>query len=264
MHFAGLKAVGESFEKPFEYYMNNVQGTLSLLQVMNDFGVFNIIFSSSCTIYGPGLYLPLDELHPTGHCNSPYGRTKYFIEQILADICAVDKHWNAVLLRYFNPVGAHPSGLIGEDPLGVPNNLMPFIAQVAIGRREKLHIFGNDYDTPDGTCVRDYIHVVDLARGHVAALKAIAADCNFKTYNIGTGIGCSVLEMVKAFEAASGRKVPYEVVSRRRGDVEAMYGDASLAEREIHWKAEKGLKEMCEDTWRWQSQNPAGFLKTEK
>jgi len=263
MHFAGYKAVGESYEKPFEYYMNNLQGTLSLLQVMKEFGVYNIVFSSSCTVYGAQQFLPADESHPTGNCNCPYGRTKYFIEQILYDICNTDKHWNAVLLRYFNPVGAHPSGLIGEDPLGVPNNLMPFISQVAVGRREKLRVFGNDYDTPDGTCVRDYIHVVDLACGHVAALKQIAADCNIKAYNLGTGVGYSVLEVLKAFEAASGKEIPYEIVSRRRGDVATIYGKPALAEKELEWKATRGLKEMCEDTWKWQSLNPAGYLTSE-
>lgn len=260
MHFAGLKAVGESYDKPFDYYMNNVQGTLFLLQVMNEFNVFNIVFSSSCTVYGPSRFLPLDETHPTGTCNSPYGRTKYFIEQILIDLCATDKRWNAVLLRYFNPVGAHPSGLIGEDPLGVPNNLMPFIAQVAVGRRDKLRVFGDDYDTPDGTCVRDYIHVVDLARGHVAALKAFSDECNLKAYNLGAGVGYSVMEMIRTFEEASGRKIPFEVVSRRRGDVATLYGDASLALKELHWKAEKTLKDMCDDTWRFQSLNPKGLV----
>jgi len=259
MHFAGLKAVGESCQKPLKYYKNNIEGTVSLLEVMKEFNVHNIIFSSSATVYGNPQRLPLDEVHPVGACTNAYGRTKYFIEEIIRDLCAAETTWNAVLLRYFNPVGAHKSGLIGEDPQGPPNNLMPYVAQVAIGRRPVLTVYGNDYDTPDGTGVRDYIHVVDLALGHVAALKAIAANCHCKAYNLGTGNGYSVLDMVKAFEAASGKKVTYEISARRPGDVATVYADATLAEKELGWKAYMGLEEMCEDLWRWQSINPNGF-----
>jgi UDP-glucose 4-epimerase len=259
MHFAGLKAVGESCTKPLLYYQNNISCTISLLEVMSEFGVHNIVFSSSATVYGCPQFLPLTEAHPAGDCTNPYGKTKYFIEQILTDISVAQPSWNVVLLRYFNPVGAHKSGRIGEDPQGPPNNLMPYVAQVAVGRRPVLSVYGNDYETPDGTGVRDYIHVVDLALGHVAALTALEAGCRCKIYNLGTGVGYSVLDMVKAFEAASGKKVTYEIVGRRTGDVGSVYADPSLALKELGWKAEKGLQEMCEDLWRWQSMNPTGF-----
>lgn len=261
MHFAGLKAVGESCEKPLLYYKNNVGGTCNLLEVMKEFGVYNIIFSSSATVYGSPSYLPIDEKHPAGGCTNAYGKTKYFIEEILKDICVAEKQWNVVLLRYFNPVGAHVSGKIGEDPQGIPNNLMPFIAQVAVGRRAELQVFGNDYDTPDGTGVRDYIHVVDLVQGHVAALKKIEEGCGCKVYNLGTGQGYSVIEMAKAFEKASGTPIPYKIAPRRAGDIASCYADASLAEKELGWKAKLDLSKMCEDIWRWQSQNPKGFNK---
>lgn len=259
MHFAGLKAVGESCQKPLLYYKNNIEGTISLLEVMKEFGVHNIVFSSSATVYGHPQFVPADETHPVGACTNAYGRTKYFIEQILTDLCSASQEWNVVLLRYFNPVGAHKSGRIGEDPQGPPNNLMPYVAQVAIGRREFLSIYGNDYDTPDGTGVRDYIHVVDLALGHVASLKKLEENCGCKVYNLGTGCGYSVLDMVKAFEKASGKKVPYKFVGRRSGDVATLYANSDLALKELGWKAEKKLDEMCEDLWRWQSMNPVGF-----
>jgi UDP-glucose 4-epimerase len=259
MHFAGLKAVGESCSEPLAYYKNNIGCTMSLLEVMFEFGVHDFVFSSSATVYGSPQFLPLTEAHPAGDCTNPYGRTKYFIEQILTDICTAQSTWNVVLLRYFNPVGAHKSGRIGEDPQGPPNNLMPYVAQVAIGRRQVLNIYGSDYDTPDGTGVRDYIHVVDLALGHVAALQALKTKCRCKIYNLGTGVGYSVLDMVKAFENASGKKVPYEIVGRRSGDVATVYADPTLAAKELCWNAEKGLQEMCEDLWRWQSNNPTGF-----
>lgn len=263
MHFAGLKAVGESCEKPLSYYRNNIDGTVSLLEVMLEFGVYNIVFSSSATVYGIPQHLPVNEEHPAGACTNPYGRTKFFIEQIILDLCDSDERWNGILLRYFNPVGAHKSGRIGEDPQGPPNNLMPYVAQVAVGRRPHLNVYGNDYDTADGTGVRDYIHVVDLALGHVAALKMLLKEnCHCKVYNLGTGVGYSVFEMIKAFEAASSRKVPYEVVGRRQGDIDTLYADPALALRELNWKANKGLKEMCEDLWRWQSLNPTGFGDT--
>ncbi|XP_041360060.1 UDP-glucose 4-epimerase-like [Gigantopelta aegis] len=262
IHFAGLKAVGESCQHPLLYYKNNVEGTVSLLEVMSEYGVCNIIFSSSATVYGLPQYLPIDEKHPVGGCTNPYGKTKLFIEEILLDVDKTSKEWNVVLLRYFNPAGAHESGLIGEDPQGTPNNLMPFVSQVAIGRLNELQVYGSDYDTPDGTGVRDYIHVVDLAQGHVAALKKLEENCRFKIYNLGTGQGYSVLDMVKAFEEASGKKVPYKMVDRRPGDVASCYADPSLAKKELGWTAKKGLKEMCEDLWRWQMMNPKGFKTT--
>lgn len=261
MHFAGLKAVGESCEKPLLYYKNNVGGTTTLLEVMQEYGVYNMIFSSSATVYGDPKKLPIDENHPTGGCTNPYGKTKYFIEEILKDLCAADKKWNAVLLRYFNPVGAHVSGKIGEDPQGIPNNLMPYISQVAVGRLKELAVYGNDYNTPDGTGVRDYIHVVDLAQGHVSALKKIEEKCGCKIYNLGTGKGYSVIEMAKAFEKASGKPVPYKIAGRRAGDIASCYADASLAEKELGWTAKLDLARMCEDLWRWQSTNPTGFKK---
>ncbi|XP_070555442.1 UDP-glucose 4-epimerase-like [Ptychodera flava] len=262
IHLAGLKAVGESTEIPLRYYRVNVGGTLNLLEVMKEHNVHNIVFSSSATVYGAPQYLPLDEKHPVGACTNPYGLSKYFIENILADLSKAEKDWNVILLRYFNPVGSHKSGLIGEDPQGVPNNLMPYVAQVAVGKRPQLSVFGDDYDTPDGTGVRDYIHVVDLASGHIAALKKLEENGGCKVYNLGTGKGYSVLEMVKGFEKASGKEIKYKVVPRREGDIGSCYADSSLAERELGWKAERGLDEMCEDLWRWQQQNPNGF-KTE-
>ncbi|KAL4236311.1 hypothetical protein ACF0H5_004698 [Mactra antiquata] len=261
MHFAGLKAVGESCEKPLYYYRNNVGGTMSLLEVMQEFGIYNMIFSSSATVYGAPSYLPIDEKHPVGGCTNPYGKSKYFIEEILRDLCNADSKWNVILLRYFNPVGAHASGKIGEDPQGVPNNLMPYISQVAVGRRNELTVYGNDYDTPDKTGVRDYIHVVDLAQGHVAALKKLTEGCGCKVYNLGTGTGYSVLEMAKAFEKASGKSIPFKFADRRPGDIASCYGDATLAAKELGWKAKLDLSKMCEDLWRWQSMNPTGFNK---
>ena len=259
IHFAGLKAVGESVAKPLEYYDNNISGTLRLCDVMRNHGVKNIIFSSSATIYGEPAFIPITEECPKGICTNPYGWTKWMLEQILTDLHTADPDWNVVLLRYFNPIGAHKSGLIGEDPKGIPNNLMPYVAQVAIGKLECLGVFGNDYDTPDGTGVRDYIHVVDLAIGHVKALKKIQEKAGVSIYNLGTGTGYSVLDMVHAFEEASGRKVPYQIKARRAGDIASCYSDAAKAKEELGWTAERGLKEMCEDAWRWQSQNPNGY-----
>ncbi len=259
IHFAGLKAVGESVVKPLEYYDNNISGTLRLCDVMRNHGVKNIIFSSSATIYGEPAFIPITEGCPKGVCTNPYGWTKWMLEQILTDLHTADPEWNVVLLRYFNPIGAHKSGLIGEDPKGIPNNLMPYVAQVAIGKLECLGVFGDDYDTPDGTGVRDYIHVVDLAIGHVKALKKIQEKAGVSIYNLGTGTGYSVLDMVHAFEEASGRKVPYQIKARRAGDIASCYSDATKAKEELGWTAERGLKEMCEDAWRWQSQNPDGY-----
>jgi UDP-glucose 4-epimerase len=259
IHFAGLKSVGESVEKPLYYYKNNLEGTMNLLEVMKAHGVFNLVFSSSATVYGIPQYLPINEDHPVGGCTNPYGKTKYFIEEILFDLSKAEKQWRIILLRYFNPVGSHKSGRIGEDPQGIPNNLMPYVAQVAIGRRPELRVFGGDYDTPDGTGVRDFIHVVDLALGHVAAMEKMTKLSGCKVYNLGTGKGYSVLEMVKEFEKASGKKVPYLIVERRTGDVGSCYADPSLAEKELGWKAKRGLGEMCEDLWRWQTMNPFGF-----
>ncbi|MEM0911131.1 MAG: UDP-glucose 4-epimerase GalE [Pseudomonadota bacterium] len=259
IHFAGLKAVGESVEKPALYYENNVYGTLNLCNTMQHHGCKNIIFSSSATVYGDPVELPLHENLPTGQPTNPYGQSKLMVELILRDIYNADNAWNIVLLRYFNPVGAHPSGRIGEDPNGIPNNLMPFITQVATGKLKQLSVFGDDYDTPDGTGVRDYIHVDDLATGHLKALDKIAANAGFFTCNLGTGQGYSVLDMVKAFEAASGQKIPYTIAPRRSGDIASCYADPTLAANELGWKAMKGLKEMCEDSWRWQSNNPNGY-----
>ena len=259
IHFAGLKAVGESVVKPLEYYDNNISGTLRLCDVMRNHGVKNIIFSSSATIYGEPAFIPITEECPKGMCTNPYGWTKWMLEQILTDLHTADPEWNVVLLRYFNPIGAHKSGLIGEDPKGIPNNLMPYVAQVAIGKLECLGVFGNDYDTPDGTGVRDYIHVVDFAVGHVKALKKIHEKAGGCIYNLGTGVGYSVLDMVHAFEEASGKKVPYQIKERRAGDIASCYSDATKARKELGWTAERGLKEMCEDAWRWQSQNPNGY-----
>uniref|UniRef100_A0A8D0FJ51 UDP-glucose 4-epimerase n=1 Tax=Strix occidentalis caurina TaxID=311401 RepID=A0A8D0FJ51_STROC len=261
MHFAGLKAVGESVQKPLEYYRVNLTGTIRLLETMKTHGVRNIVFSSSATVYGDPKYLPLDENHPVGGCTNPYGKSKYFIEEMIRDLCKAERDWNAVLLRYFNPIGAHESGMIGEDPQGIPNNLMPYVAQVAVGRREFLNVFGNDYTTDDGTGVRDYIHVVDLAKGHIAALKKLKENCGCKIYNLGTGTGYSVLQMVRAMEKASGREIKYKITGRREGDVASCYANPALAERELSWKAAFGLDKMCEDLWRWQLQNPTGFSK---
>ncbi|MGD8207671.1 MAG: UDP-glucose 4-epimerase GalE [Thiohalocapsa sp.] len=258
IHFAGLKAVGESTRAPLDYYENNVAGTLTLCRAMASAGVRTLVFSSSATVYGDPATVPIREDFPLSATN-PYGRTKLFIEEILRDLQRADADWDIALLRYFNPVGAHPSGLIGEDPNGIPNNLMPFIAQVAIGKRPQLQVFGSDYDTPDGTGVRDYIHVVDLARGHLAALERLTSSPGVVTYNLGTGRGYSVLEMVRAFEKASGRPVPYRVVARRPGDIGVCYADPQLAQAELGWRAEHGIDEMVGDTWRWQSRNPDGY-----
>jgi UDP-glucose 4-epimerase len=261
IHFAGLKAVGESVEKPLMYYENNVYGSLNLCKTMAKHGVKNIVFSSSATVYGDPVELPLHEGLPTGTPTNPYGMSKLMVELMMTDMQKADPQWNVVLLRYFNPAGAHPSGKIGEDPNGIPNNLMPFITQVATGKREFLSVFGDDYDTTDGTGVRDYIHVEDLANGHLKALDKIGENCGLFTCNLGTGQGYSVLEMVSAFEKASGQEVAYKIVQRRSGDVASCYADPKLAADELNWKAEKGLDEMCADSWRWQSQNPDGYPK---
>ena len=251
IHFAGLKAVGESVVKPWEYYENNIAGTLTLIDVMRKHNVKNIIFSSSATVYGDPAQIPITEECPKGQCTNPYGWTKSMLEQVLTDIQKADPEWNVMLLRYFNP--------IGENPNGIPNNLMPYITQVAVGKLKELGVFGNDYDTPDGTGVRDYIHVVDLAKGHVKALKKIEENPGLAIYNLGTGKGYSVLDIVKNFEAATGVKIPYVIKPRRAGDIATCYCDASKAEKELGWKAENGIREMCEDSWRWQSNNPQGY-----
>ena len=259
IHFAGLKAVGESVKKPLEYYDNNVNGTLVLCDVMRKNGCKKIVFSSSATVYGMNNRSPLQESMPTGGTTNPYGTTKFMIELILRDIQTADPEWSVSLLRYFNPIGAHKSGRIGEDPNGIPNNLMPFITQVAIGKRECLSVFGNDYDTPDGTGVRDYIHVVDLALGHVKALAKVLSQSGLDVYNLGTGVGYSVLDVVHAFEKASGVKINYQIAPRRPGDIAVCYSDPAKAQRELGWRAERGIEEMCADSWRWQSQNPNGY-----
>ena len=259
IHFAGLKAVGESVAKPMEYYDNNINGTLVLCNAMKEARVKNIIFSSSATVYGDPAFIPITEECPKGQCTNPYGWTKSMLEQILTDIHTSDNEWNVVLLRYFNPVGAHKSGTIGEDPKGIPNNLMPYITQVAVGKRECLGVFGNDYDTHDGTGVRDYIHVVDLADGHVKALKKIEEKAGVCVYNLGTGNGYSVLDMVKAFGKACGHEIKYEIKERRPGDIATCYADPTKAKNELGWEAKRGLDEMCEDSWRWQSNNPNGY-----
>ena len=262
IHFAGLKAVGESVEKPIEYYKNNVGGTLTLLESMRAHNVKNIIFSSSATVYGTPKSVPISETCPKGVCTNPYGWSKSMIEQILTDVHTADNSWNVVLLRYFNPIGAHPSGLIGEDPQGIPNNLVPYIAQVAVGRREHLNVFGNDYKTHDGTGVRDYIHVCDLADGHVCAIEKIkGADGGILIYNLGTGKGYSVLDVLKAYDKACGKELPYVICPRRAGDVDESYSDPSLAEKELHWKAKYGIDEMCRDSWNWQKNNPYGYKR---
>ena len=258
IHFAGLKAVGESCVKPIEYYDNNLYGTLVLLEVMREHGCKKIVFSSSATVYGTPERLPLDESCRTGGTTNPYGTSKYFQEIMLNDVYKADNEWTVVLLRYFNPVGAHPSGLIGEDPRGIPNNLTPYIAKVAIGELKEVGVFGNDYDTPDGTGVRDYIHVVDLAKGHVAAISKIK-DSGVYTYNLGTGVGYSVLDVIHAYEKACGHAIPYAIKPRRAGDIAACYADASKAEKELGWKAQYGIDEMCASSWNWQSNNPKGY-----
>ena len=259
INFAGLKAVGESVAKPWEYYHNNITGTLILCDVMRKHGCKNMIFSSSATVYGDPAEIPITENCPKGQITNPYGQTKGMLEQILTDIQKADPEWNVILLRYFNPIGAHKSGKIGENPNGIPNNLMPYITQVAVGKLKCLGVFGDDYDTPDGTGVRDYIHVVDLAIGHVKAIAKIKENPGLKIYNLGTGKGYTVLDIVKNFESATGIKIPYEIKPRRAGDIATNYADASLAKKELGWVAERDIKEMCEDSWRWQSMNPNGF-----
>jgi len=259
IHFAGLKAVGESVEKPLLYYDNNIGGSITLFEAMQAAGVKQVVFSSSATVYGDPASVPIREDFPVGATTNPYGRSKLIIEQILSDLALADRDWHIALLRYFNPVGAHKSGRIGEDPRGIPNNLMPYIAQVAVGRRECLNVFGDDYPTPDGTGVRDYIHVVDLAQGHVKAVEKLADGPGVGIWNLGTGQGYSVLEMARAFSQASGRAVPHQIVPRRAGDIAQCWADPAKAERELGWRATRGLREMCEDAWRWQAQNPDGY-----
>lgn len=261
LHLAALKAVGESISKPLDYYRVNVYGTINVLECMREHNVKNFVFSSSATVYGIPAYLPLDEKHTTigDQITNPYGKSKYVVEHILKDLYQSDKSWNIIILRYFNPVGAHESGTIGEDPKGAPNNLMPYVSQVAVGRLPELKVFGNDYDTPDGTGVRDYIHITDLAKGHNAAMKKLDENPGLKIYNLGTGKGYSVLEMIQAFERASGKKVAYKIVDRRPGDLGSVYADCSLAGKELGWRAEKDLDDMCKDLWHWQSKNPNGF-----
>mgnify|MGYP003292601096 CR=1 FL=1 len=266
IHFAGLKAVGESVSKPWLYYQNNIAGTLTLLHVMEEFGVKNIVFSSSATVYGSPAFVPITEECPKGEITNPYGHTKSMLEQVLMDIQKADASWNVILLRYFNPIGAHESGTMGENPNGIPNNLMPYITQVAVGKLPKLGVFGNDYPTPDGTGVRDYLHVVDLAVGHLKAIEKLQREpkTGLKIYNLGTGNGYSVLQIVKAFEKASGRTVPYKICPRRPGDVAECWANPALAAEELGWKAERGIEEMCQDAWRWQRMNPYGYGKPEK
>ena len=259
LHFAGLKAVGESVSRPLRYYDNNVHGSQVLLQAMAGAGVINFVFSSSATVYGEPTEMPISEACPVGQPTNPYGRSKLMVEDMLRDVAASDPRWRIAILRYFNPVGAHESGLIGEDPNGIPNNLLPYIAQVAVGKLPELGVFGDDYPTPDGTGVRDYIHVVDLAEGHLRALEALPTRTGAHVWNLGTGQGYSVLEMVRAFEAASGKPVPYRVAPRRPGDIATCYADPTKAERELGWKARRGLDEMMRDAWRWQSMNPDGY-----
>lgn len=259
IHCAALKAVGESVQKPLLYYQNNITGTLTLMDVMSRVNVKNIVFSSSATVYGNPETMPITEDCPKGQCTNPYGWTKSMMEQIMSDVQKADPEWNVILLRYFNPVGAHESGRIGEDPKGIPNNLMPYISQVAVGKLEKLGVFGDDYDTPDGTGVRDYIHVVDLAIGHVKAVDYLATNPGLDVINLGTGVGYSVLDMVKAFSKACGKDLPYEIKPRRAGDIAMCYADPAKAEKVLGWKATRGLDEMCADSWRWQSQNPNGY-----
>ena len=259
IHFAGLKAVGESVQKPWEYYENNISGTLTLVDVMRKHGVKNIIFSSSATVYGNPAVIPITEECPKGQCTNPYGWTKSMLEQILTDIQKADPEWNVILLRYFNPIGAHKSGTMGENPNGIPNNLMPYITQVAVGKLKELGVFGNDYDTPDGTGVRDYIHVVDLAKGHVKAMKKLEAKEGVSIYNLGTGVGYSVLDVLHAYEKACKKTLKYEIQPRRDGDIATCYSDCTKAKEELGWVAEKGIEEMCADSWKWQTQNPNGY-----
>ena len=259
IHFAGLKAVGESTQIPLAYYDNNVSGTLKLLEVMDEFDVRHLVFSSSATVYGDPASTPIREDFPVGGVTNPYGRAKLIVEDMLRDLALADERWNFSLLRYFNPVGAHESGLIGEDPNGIPNNLMPYISQVAVGKLEQLNVFGGDYPTHDGTGVRDYIHVVDLALGHLAALKKHWTDTGVHTYNLGTGQGSSVLDMLKAFEAACGKTLPYQIQDRRPGDIAECFADPSYAEEVLGWKTTRTVEDMCNDTWRWQSANPHGY-----
>ena len=259
IHFAGLKAVGESVAKPWEYYDNNITGTLTLIDVMRQHNVKNIIFSSSATVYGIPEFIPITEDCPKGQCMHPYGWTKSMLEQILTDMHTSDPTWNVVILRYFNPIGAHKSGLLGEDPSGIPNNLMPYVTQVAVGKRPELGVFGNDYNTHDGTGVRDYIHVVDLAIGHVKALRKIEENAGLKIYNLGTGTGYSVLDIVHNFEEATGVKIPYSIKDRRPGDIDIYYASPAKAKDELGWIAESGIREMCADSWRWQKMNPNGY-----
>ncbi|MDL2250867.1 UDP-glucose 4-epimerase GalE [Lachnospiraceae bacterium OttesenSCG-928-J05] len=259
IHFAGLKSVGESVQKPLAYYQNNITGTIILLEVMKEYGVKSIVFSSSATVYGNPDSVPITESFPKKECTNPYGWSKSMIEQILMDLKTSDEEWDIIILRYFNPVGAHESGRIGEDPKGIPNNLMPYVAQVAVGKLERVGVFGDDYDTPDGTGVRDYIHVVDLAKGHVNAIEKIIGHPGLKVYNLGTGIGYSVLDMIHAFSKACGKELPYQILPRRAGDIAMCYADPALAKAELGWEATKNLEDMCVDTWRWQSQNPNGY-----
>ncbi len=260
IHFAGLKAVGESVEKPLEYYENNMNATFVLLDVMRKNGCKNIIFSSSATVYGDPAIIPITEDCPKGHCTNPYGQTKSMLEEVLMDVQKADPEWNVVLLRYFNPIGAHQSGTIGENPNGIPNNLMPYITQTAVGKRKELGVFGNDYDTPDGTGVRDYIHVCDLAAGHVAALQAIQRKAGLAIYNLGTGHGYSVLDVVKAFIKVNGVNVPYSIKPRRAGDIATCYCNPAKAKAELGWEAKYGIEEMCRDSWNWQKNNPEGYV----
>lgn len=259
IHFAGLKAVGESVAKPLEYYHNNMTGTFILMDVMRKHGCKNIIFSSSATVYGDPAIIPITEQCPKGQCTNPYGQTKSMLEQVMIDVQKADNEWNVVLLRYFNPIGAHQSGLIGENPNGIPNNLMPYITQTAVGKRKELGVFGNDYDTPDGTGVRDYIHVCDLAAGHVAALKAIERKCGLGIYNLGTGHGYSVLDVVNAFIKVNGVDVPYSIKPRRPGDIATCYCDPAKAKAELGWEAQYGIEDMCRDSWNFQKNNPNGY-----
>lgn len=259
IHCAGLKAVGESTQKPLEYYDNNIGGTLTLLKIMHKYNCKNLVFSSSATVYGAADTLPITETTPQKPCTNPYGWTKSMIEQILTDIQHAAPEWNIILLRYFNPIGAHPSGKIGENPNGTPNNLMPYITQVAVGKRPQLNVYGNDYATPDGTGIRDYIHVVDLAKGHLKALEALSRNCGLQIYNLSTGNGYSVLDIVKTFERVNGIAVPYKIEPRRPGDIAACYASADKAARELGWRAELGLDDMCRDAWNWQKSNPDGF-----
>ncbi len=263
VHFAGLKAVGESVAKPLEYYENNVAGTMVLTQVMAEHGVKKLVFSSSATVYGDPAEVPIRESSPTGGTTNPYGTSKYMVERMLADLPVADNEWSIIALRYFNPVGAHESGLIGEDPNDIPNNLLPYVAQVAIGKLDKLRVFGDDYPTSDGTGVRDYIHVVDLAQGHLAALEHMNGASGFEAINLGTGNGYSVLEIVKAFETASGKAVPYEIVARRPGDIAVCYGCPELAKQRLDWQATRNLEQMMLDAWRWQSKNPNGYASND-